>query len=299
MPRGGAGPTPHPPQTHGNGRLTPARYAVPLPAKLLSMWPSAPPSAAAASAPVLPCTRRAYRAARAAGCGQTGGHGRVAQRPPPRPPPGPHLQLGGLPLQPLRGQVGGLLAAPQEEIPAGQRDGDRERRGAGGGRTEGRTDGPALTDRWRWGRRAPRRSPAAGRGPTGGTAGTAAALRDGELVRGRRPRRPSGPGEASPPRPPARPGGRPHLRARSSRALPERRRIERPPPPSAPPGCRAPPAAAWPRDDETGSAQLGRHASSREMSRREALTWRSSREMSSWLHSLPALPWSLTRGVTS
>lgn len=146
MPRGGPGPTPHPPQTHGNGRLTPARYAVPLPAKLLSMWPSAPPSAAAASAPVLPCTRRAYRAARAAGCGQTGGHGRVAQRPPPRPPPGPHLQLGGLPLQPLRGQVGGLLAAPQEEIPAGQRDGDRERRGAGGGRTEGRTAPHSLTD---------------------------------------------------------------------------------------------------------------------------------------------------------
>lgn len=298
MPRGGPGPTPHPPQTHGNGRLTPARYAVPLPAKLLSMWPSAPPSAAAASAPVLPCTRRAYRAARAAGCGQTGGHGRVAQRPPPRLPPGPHLQLGGLPLQPLRGQVGGLLAAPQEEIPAGQRDGDRERRGAGGGRTEGRTAPHSLTDGVGGEEHRAALQPQGG-GPRGAQRGRrrlcGTGSSSGEGDRGGR----AAQGRPRPPPPPTRPGGRPHLRARPSRALPERRRIERPPPPSAPPGCRAPPAAAWPRDDETGSAQLGRHASSRETSRREALTWRSSREMSSWQHSLPALPWSLTRGVTS
>lgn len=137
-------------------------------------------------------------------------------------------------------------------------------RGNGGGEGGGRTDSPGLTGRWHWGRRAPRRSPAAGRGPMGDTAGTAAALRDGAPVRGGGPRRPSGPAKASPP-PPQRPRGRPHLRARPSRAAPERRRSVRPPPPSAPRDCLPPPAAAWLRADATRNAPRG---STRTLARR-------------------------------
>lgn len=110
---------------------------------------------------------------------------------------------------------------------------------------------PVLTGRWRWGRRARRRCPAAGRAPTGSTAATGAALRDGRARQGgggggtARP-----PGAAGPPPrcrglPPP-PQRRPHLPGRSSRAAPGRRRTERPPPPSAPRGRPPPPAAASP-----------------------------------------------------
>lgn len=125
----------------------------------------------------------------------------------PAPPPGPHLQLGGLPLQPLGGQVGGLLAAPQEEVPAGQRDGERERRGGGWW-----TDGQPRTH-WQMAlgekSTAPLSSCRAGAhgghsGDGGGSAGrcarqgrgTAEAERPGE---GLAPPPPTAPGKASPP----------------------------------------------------------------------------------------------------
>lgn len=117
------------------------------------------------------------------------------------------LQLGGLPLQPLGGQVGGLLAAPQEEVPAGQRDGERERRGGGWW-----TDGQPRTH-WQMAlgekSTAPLSSCRAGAhgghsGDGGGSAGrcarqgrgTAEAERPGE---GLAPPPPTAPGKASPP----------------------------------------------------------------------------------------------------
>ena len=122
--------------------------------------------------------------------------GRTAATAPPAARPPPAARWPPTPAIARSGRWAARRAAGRNTCGT---EGRRQGAAGRGGRADGRTDGPALTDRWRWGRRAPRRSPAAGRGTTGGTAGTAAALRDGELVRGRRPRRPSGPGEASPP----------------------------------------------------------------------------------------------------
>lgn len=139
MPQGGPGSALRSPQTHGTAPLTPARYAVPLPTKLRSMWPSGSPSA---STPVRPCTRWAYRAASAAGCGQTGGHGRAAQRPRPAARPSP---AGRWPPTPAIGWSGRWAARRAAGRSTCGTEGRRE--GTAGGRVvDGRTAPDSLAD---------------------------------------------------------------------------------------------------------------------------------------------------------
>lgn len=256
MPQGGPGSALRSPQTHGTAPLTPARYAVPLPTKLRSMWPSGSPSA---STPVRPCTRWAYRAASAAGCGQTGGHGRAAQRPRPAARPSPAARWPPTPAIGWSGRWAARRAAGRSTCGTeGRREGT-----AGGRVVDGRTAPDSLADGiggeehraalqlqggGPWGTQRGRRRLCGTVRPSG------EGDRGGRAAR-RRPRPP----------PPNGPRGRPHLRARPSRAAPERRRSVRPPPPSAPRDCLPPPAAAWLRADATRNAPRG---STRTLARR-------------------------------